>query len=293
MDIVNVAGNSWYIPGPTNLGVCVRDGRALLIDSGNDESAGRKVLQVLKEKGWTPEAIINTHSNADHIGGNAFIQKRTGCRIGSTRAEAALIEDPWLEPALLWGASAFGDISGKFLRAQPSKVTDVIPSSGTVLDTDLEAVPLPGHFLEMVGIRTPEGVFFIADSLFSASVLDKYGMVVCFDVAAQMRTMEYLEEVEAALFIPSHAEPCTKVGPLVKRNRDALELVRGRIVEICTAPASREDILADLAGLFNIALNPPQYILTHITVSAHLSCLADLGVLKPLFEKGRMLWTSR
>jgi hypothetical protein len=79
----------------------------------------------------------------------------------------------------------------------------------------------------------------------------------------------------------------------VKRNRDALELVRDRIVEVCTAPASREDILADLAGLFNVALNPPQYILTHITVSAHLSCLADLGVLKPLFEKGRMLWTSR
>ena len=290
MDMVNASGDSWYIPGPTNLGVYAGEDRAVLIDSGNDESAGRKILKALEGKGWTLDLIVNTHSNADHIGGNALIQKRTGCRVAATRAESAFIEEPWLEPALLWGARGFGAISGKFLRAQPSKVTDIIPSSGPVLDTGLEAVPLAGHFLDMVGLRTPDGVFFIADSLFPPAILDKYGMAVCFDVASQLKTLGYLEKAEAALFVPSHAEPRGDIGPLAKRNKDALEEVRDRILGICAAPSSREDLIAALAVHFDLSLNPAQYVLTHITVSAHLSHLADEGALEPLFEKGRMLW---
>ena len=290
MDMVNASGDSWYIPGPTNLGVYAGEGRAVLIDSGNDESAGRKILKALEGKGWNLDLIVNTHSNADHIGGNALIQKRTGCRVAATRAESVFIEEPWLEPALLWGAAGFGAISGKFLKAQPSMVTDIILSSGPVLDTGLEAVPLAGHFLDMVGLRTPDGVFFIADSLFPPAILDKYGMAVCFDVASQLKTLEYLEKAEAALFVPSHAEPRGDIGPLVKRNRDALDEVRDRILGTCSVPSAREDLIAVLAVHFDLSLNPAQYVLTHITVSAHLSHLADDGTLEPLFEKGRMLW---
>lgn len=292
MEIVQALGDTWYIPGPTNLGVYAREGRATLIDSGNDESAGRKVLKALGEKGWEPCLIVNTHSNADHVGGNAFIQKRTGCRIASTRAESVFIEEPRLEPAMLWGSAPFRAISGKFLQAQPSRVTEIITSSGAILETGLEAVPLPGHFLDMIGLRTPDGVFFVADSLFSSSILDKYGMVVCFDVSAQYRTLEYLDRAEAEIFIPCHAEICRDLSALVKRNREALDKARERVIKACSSPASREDVLANLAEFFGIELNPAQYVLTHITVSAHISSLADSGVLNPLFEKGRMLWLA-
>lgn len=290
MEMIQASGNTWYIPGPTNLGVFAGDEGAVLIDSGNDESAGRKVLNLLKEDDREISLIVNTHSNADHIGGNAFIQKRTGCRIAATRVEAALIEDPLLETSLLWGSYPFRDISGKFLQAQPSHVTDIIPSSGTILDTGLEAEPFPGHFLDMIGVRTPEGVFFIADSLFSPAILDKYGLVVCFDVAGQTSTLDHLEKAEAELFIPSHAEPTRDVAPLVRRNREALEQTRDLILESCAEPLSREDLLAVLVRRFGINLTPAQYILTHITVSAHISFLSDARLLMPVFEDGRMLW---
>ncbi len=290
MEIVHASGNTWYIPGPTNLGVFAPGRGAVLIDSGNDESMGRKILGALGEQGWELEMILNTHSNADHVGGNAFIQKRTGCPVAATRVEAALIEEPWLEPSLLWGASPFREIRGKFLQAQPSKVTDVIPSSGPILDTGLEAVPLPGHFLEMIGVRTPDGIFFIADSLFSSAILDKYGLVVCFDVAKQESTLEYLENAEAELFIPSHAEPAADIAPLIRRNRDSLLQTREMIISTCATPSSREDILAELVRHFGINLTPAQYVLTHITVSAHISFLADEGLLRAIFENGRMLW---
>lgn len=291
METVHACGNTWFIPGPTNLGVYAPGKDALLIDSGNDESAGRKVLKALQEQERGVSMIVNTHSNADHAGGNAFIQKRSGCRIAATRAEAAFIEDPRLESALLWGAAPFREISGKFLQAQPSHVTDVIPSAGPILDTGLEAVPLPGHFLDMIGVRTSDGIFFIADSLFSSAILDKYGLVVCFDVAGQERTLEYLEKAEAELFIPSHAEPAADIAPLVRRNRDSLLQTREIVLKTCAKPSSREDLLAELVRRFGINLTPAQYVLTHITVSAHIAFLADEKSLKPIFADGRMLWT--
>jgi len=292
MEMIRASGKTWYIPGHTNLGVFASESGTVLIDSGNDESAGRKILNLLKENDREISLIVNTHSNADHIGGNAFIQKRAECRIAATSIEAAFIEDPWLETSFLWGSYPFRDISGKFLQAQPSHVTDIIPSSGPILDTGLEAEPLPGHFLEMIGVRTPDGVFFIADSLFSSAILDKYGLVVCFDVAGQIRTLEYLEKAEAELFIPSHAEPARDIVPLVRRNMELLEQTRDIILEACAEPSSREDLLAVLARRFGINLTSAQYILTHITVSAHISFLADEKLLTPVFEEGRMLWAA-
>jgi len=99
-----VAGNTYMIPSPANIGVWVSGDRATLVDAGNDEDAGRQILRLLGEQGLTLELIVCTHSNADHVGGNAFLQKRTACRIAATAVEAAYIGNPWLEPSLLYGA---------------------------------------------------------------------------------------------------------------------------------------------------------------------------------------------
>ena len=65
--------HTWVLEGPTNIGFIVRNEEVILIDSGNDKEAGRRINKVLKEKNWTLKALINTHSNADHIGGETTI----------------------------------------------------------------------------------------------------------------------------------------------------------------------------------------------------------------------------
>ena len=85
-ELTQVAGNSYYIQSPAKIGlVRLNDTDVCLIDSGNDKEAGRKVRQILDANGWHLTAIYNTHSNADHIGGNQYLQNQTGCKVYAPR----------------------------------------------------------------------------------------------------------------------------------------------------------------------------------------------------------------
>ena len=80
-ELNQVSGNSYYIQSPAKIGlVRLNDTDVCLIDSGNDKEAGRKVRQLLDQNGWHLTAIYNTHSNADHIGGNLPISATSTCK---------------------------------------------------------------------------------------------------------------------------------------------------------------------------------------------------------------------
>jgi glyoxylase-like metal-dependent hydrolase (beta-lactamase superfamily II) len=285
-----LGAHSWLLPTGVNVGLWEGDDGAVLIDSGGDKEAGRQIRQVLEQHGWGLRLIVNTHSNADHIGGNAYLQKQTGCRIAATRLETAFISDPVLEPSFLWGSAPFRELRGKFLQAAPSIVDLALPDSGSVPGTELQIVPLPGHFLQMIGVLTPDSVLFAGDSLFGEEILAKHPVFFLYDVAAHLSTLEKLEGLQAQWIVPSHGRPVREVGPLVAANRAALERTAGVVSSFCARPAGFEEILAELCRAFAIELNPSQYVLVGGTLRAYLSWLADRGTLRPSFEDGRMLW---
>ncbi|MFW6138295.1 MAG: MBL fold metallo-hydrolase [Spirochaetota bacterium] len=288
--LVHVKGNTWYIPSASNTGVYVKNGRVVLVDSGNNDDAGRKILKAVEEKGWELSVIVNTHSNADHIGGNALLQKRTGCRIAATQMESAFIRDPVLAPAFLYGARPFDRLRNKFLEAKPSTVTDVIPSCGKILESGLEAVPLPGHYFDMIGVKTPDGVFFTADSFFPRQVIDKYHIFFLYNVADFLATLEKLKNHSAGVFIPGHGEPSPHISFLLEVNRAKVHEISNTIMSFLARPLTEEEIFARVCTRYNIQLNSNQFVLVSSTVKSFLSYLNDQKAIVPLFRKGKMLW---
>jgi glyoxylase-like metal-dependent hydrolase (beta-lactamase superfamily II) len=290
MELKQITEKTFYIPGLINIGLYLEGDQVILIDSGNDEWSGRKIYRILEKQGWHLRTIINTHSNADHIGGNNYLQKKTHCDIAATSIESTFIEHPDLEPFLLWGAYPFKSLRNKFLQAQPSRVTCIIKDDGPITGTHLTAFPLPGHFLQMIGIKTPDEVYFLADSLFSPEIFDKYILTVCADVEAMLKTYLILEKIEGKFFIPSHAKLTDNIKGLIKINKEHLLKTSARVSSLCDKPISREDILAAIARNHNIELSSSQFVLTLITISAHLSYLFDQKIIHPIFKKGKMLW---
>ena len=52
----------------------------------------------------------------------------------------------------------FKELRSKFLLAKESEVTDC---SSPDFPSELELIPLPGLFFDMVGVRTPDTQFFL------------------------------------------------------------------------------------------------------------------------------------
>ena len=206
-ELINIIGDTWYIRSPANIGLFkIAHDEVVLIDSGNDKDAAKKILSVIQSNNWKLKMIINTHSNADHIGGNAYLKEKTNCEIAATRLESAFISDPMLEPSFLFGAYPNSKLRNKFLEAKPSSVTNIVSydvNHGEISETKLQAIPLPGHFMDMIGVMTPDNVFFAADSLFSEDIINKYHVTFIFNVKSFLQTLDKLEQIKADFFVPS------------------------------------------------------------------------------------------
>ena len=127
-ELMQVAGNSYYLQSPAKIGLYkLSDTDVCLFDSGNDKAAGRKIRQLLDANGWHLRAIYNTHSHADHTGGNQYLQNQTGCRIYAPGIECDFTCHPVLEPAFLYGGYPCKDLRHKFLMAQESRAEPLTP----------------------------------------------------------------------------------------------------------------------------------------------------------------------
>ena len=287
-ELIPVAPHTYYIQSPAKIGVVeTSDGHVVLIDSGNDKEAGRKVRQHLDRQGWTLDAIYNTHSNADHIGGNAYLAKQTGCALYAPGIEAAFTQHPILEPALLYGGYPMKALRHKFLLAQESDAQPLTPEH---LPAGFELIPLPGHFFDMIGLRTPDDVVFLADCLSSQATLDKYQISYVYDVAAYLDTLERVKEMHAVLFVPAHADATEDIAPLAQYNIDKVNEIAGHILDFCAAPHTFEEVLQHLFTSYDLAMTFEQYALVGSTVRNYLSWLLDSEKLSANFADNRLLW---
>lgn len=287
-ELIQVAPHTYYIQSPAKIGVVeTSDGHVVLIDSGNDKEAGRKVRQHLDRQGWTLDAIYNTHSNADHIGGNAYLAKQTGGALYAPGIEAAFTQHPILEPALLYGGYPMKALRHKFLLAQESDAQPLTPEH---LPAGFELIPLPGHFFDMIGLRTPDDVVFLADCLSSQATLDKYQISYVYDVAAYLDTLERVKEMHAALFVPAHADATEDIAPLAQYNIDKVNEIASHILDFCAAPHTFEEVLQHLFTSYDLAMTFEQYALVGSTVRNYLSWLLDSERLSATFTDNRLLW---
>ena len=287
MELIQVGEKTYYIKNPTNIGIYkIDEENIFLIDTGNDKEAGRKILKIINEQGWNIQGIINTHSNADHIGGNKFIQDRTNCNIYSYNIEKSFTEYPILESSFLYGGYPFKELRNKFLLAKNSTVINIDDN----LPDGLEYFPLKGHFFDMIGIKTSDNILFLADSLFSEETITKYHLFFIYDVKEFLNTLEKLKDMKAKLFIPSHCEATTNIDLLIEINRNKVNEIAETIYSLCKVEMTFEEILKCIFDRYSLTMNMNQYVLVGSTIKSYLSYLHDENKISYEFKDNKMIW---
>ena len=287
-ELVQLTENCYYIQSPAKIGlVRLNETDVCLIDSGNDKDAGRKIRQILDANRWHLTAIYNTHSNADHIGGNRYLQNQTKCRIFAPGIDCAFTRHPLLEPSFLYGGFPVRELRHKFLMAQPSDAEYLTDEN---LPDGFQSIPLPGHFFDMVGYRSPDGVVYLADCLSSLETIEKYRVGYIFDVEAYLNTLEKVKTMEAAYFVPAHAEATENIAPLAQANIDCVLQIAEDIVRLCAEPRSFEELLQKLFTEYGLMMNFEQYALIGNALKSYLTWLKESGRVTASFAENRLLW---
>ena len=287
--LVELADGIYLLPGRVNIGLIVVEERCYMIDTGLDKDQARRALNAFRSAGLSPSVVVNTHSHADHIGGNAFVQKREGVLILAPRAELPFVTHPWLEPALLYGGSYPRDLSSKFFVAKASRAEAL---EGRELP--FEIIDLRGHSPGMVGLKAG-GVFFTADAYFGAEVLARHVLPYTYDPGEALKSLKrVLDEEGAEVFVPSHGQPTQDPTSEVEANVKAIEAAREALLKALRASEQGtsmcELVRAVLGGLGVRPRSPGLFWLYSSCLRGYLAWLEREGLIEPVLRGAELRW---
>jgi glyoxylase-like metal-dependent hydrolase (beta-lactamase superfamily II) len=133
-------------------------GECVVVDPGAHPA---KILQVLKEKNYSPRYIINTHGHIDHTGANASILEATSAKLLIHHEDVPLLQDPNLNLSALFGIDKTSPPPDQFL----SDGDEILCG-----ELEFEVLHTPGHTPGGICLFDKGGVLLSGDSLFLSSI---------------------------------------------------------------------------------------------------------------------------
>lgn len=281
MDLIHISGNSYYFNTPVSIGAIIEDNSAILIDTGIDENAIRKALNMLKDKNIKLRYVINTHSHSDHIGGNSFLEARTNTTFYASETEGAFIRNPELLSNFLYGATPVNELKSKFYYSGKTKNVRNIDE----IKEKFRIVELPGHTFQMIGIITEDNVFFVADSIFSKQILEKHSLIFHIDTARFLSTLEFILQQNADFHLLSHGGLLKHVDAEFEENKKQIDILLSIIED--HKPDTLESLVSRIMSENNIS-TIDQYFLNRVPVMAAIKHLKDLNRISMVIEEGKL-----
>ncbi|PNY80738.1 MBL fold metallo-hydrolase [Deinococcus koreensis] len=293
--LIPLAPGVFYLAGAVNSFV-VGDGRggALLVDTGLDEAHARRLLRALDAAGLTPTGILNTHSHADHHGGNASILKKfPELKVFAPPLEDAVITHPILEPITLFGARPPRELQTRFLLAPPSPAR-LAPEPGLcrIGGATVELIEVAGHASMMYAVRVGD-VLYAADALFGPEALEKHPLTFCADSRLQKEAAAHLGTLEGVrVTLPGHGEPTDDLAGLVAANLAVYErTTQAVLTAVQVGAATVDELLSRVCAALGVTMTTPgAVVLNRAVVSAHLTELLEAGRVEMTVQDNRLIF---
>jgi len=298
MDLVQLTDNAYHLRAGSNAGLLVSGKRALLVDSGLDRDTARRILKHVAALQVKLAVIVITHAHADHFGGAGELKRRTGAPVLAPAFEAAVIENPLLEPVYLFaGAQPPRELEGKFILAQPCPMDGLLkPGRQEITGFEVEVIPAPGHAHNQMMIGAPqEGVCFAADAFFPPEVLDKYGIPFYVDIDQTLATLAALPALPYRVFAQGHGDAYDRdsLEQVLDYNIARVETIRDLAGAALATPADDSQVLQHVADALGLRIEQPAiYYLTRTTIHACLNSLRRAGLAELSLVENRLVWQT-
>lgn len=285
--LIHCTGNTYYLRCFSNIGVYdLGNDEVVLIDSGDHKKSVHDLDVALVQRGWKVKMIINTHSHIDHIAGNRYFKEKYGCEIYASETERALAQEPNIE-----GTFYFNSIP---IRRMPNgsltdKGVEVKLLTKSVLPQGFETIELPGHNFNMIGIKTPDDVWFVADSIIANRTFDSYKIPFFLDINKSIETAKKLPQLKGKMFVPSHMPASEDITETALYNAKRLEKLKEYFLSICNEK-SLEEILQKADEDMDLDFNADKYAKVSLIVKSFLQALIDDKKITAEIEHHRLVY---
>lgn len=206
MSWINIKQGCYYYHATVNIGYVTNGSdTGIIIDTGLEPQAIKKVIKVIERENLPITHCFITHAHADHFGGAAYLKNQKNVTIYAPPFEAAIMENPLLEPLYLYhGAKPPKELRNKFVEGAPIKV-DVLLSEGTfeIGGISIQCISLPGHSYEQMGFII-NGILFAADSYFGKETLVKHKIPYIIDANQTIQTLKKILSLPICGALPGH-----------------------------------------------------------------------------------------
>ena len=293
-DPIQLSKKVFYLPGGVNSVILVgEDEQAVLVDTGGDKDAGRRIRKACDALEVTPVAIVNTHSHADHYGGNDYLVRNLDLPVYAPPFEASIMQSPYLEPVYLFGgAKPPKELTSKWLLAKPSPVHHLLePGTLELAGLTLEIIESSGHAHTHYAVKV-DNVLFAADAVFGESALEKYPLPFGQDIGGQIASAKKMGTQEVRVILPGHGEPTEEVGELVQKNVEVFQRAADVIEEVCTGVDTATVLKRTCQKLHITMTDLPRYYLNLCTVMAYLTYLREAERVELLLQDNAPIWTK-
>lgn len=286
--LVSCAENTYYLKSFANVGVYdLGDGNAVLIDSGDHKKSVHDLNKELERLNLCVKTIVNTHSHIDHITGNKFFKEKYNCDIYASSIEQFLTSEPNIEGTFYF--------SGIPIRRLPDgrlsdKGTSVKLLENGSLPHGFETVSLPGHNFNMIGVKTPDDVWFLGDAVLAKETFEFYKIPFFLDINKSIETAKAVKNLKGKLFVPAHAAPCEDISDLADYNAEKLRQMKNYFFEICNG-RSLEEIIEKADCDLSLNLNPDKYAKVSLVVRGFMQALLEDKKITAEIARSRLVYT--
>ena len=267
--------------GALNTVFTVKNDIATLFDTCLNKDNARKLSRAVN---FNVGRIINTHSHADHIGGNSFFENKFNCKSFINKREISFCYFPELEPALLYGGCHFSASKSRFLCATGFNSIDTLEN----IETDIEIVELFGHSPGHTGFLI-NNVLYAGDALFSKEVIDKHKILYLYDVENFVYSLKKIKSLNFEYIVFCHKGIIKKdeAIELISENIAHTEKVCEEILHILKfSTMNSEEISSKLMQNLNIPFETEYFLLVSSTIKGYLSYLEKNEKIAHLIDKG-------
>lgn len=290
MKLKQAKGNTWYLEDWQLIPLYKLDQhRCILLDTGLYEQR-QEIEDTLLGAGLTPVGIIGTHSHNDHSSNHHYFQQKYRIPVALSMGEAAVCCSKETLKAHFFMNSISEFMSNERVSHMLVRADRIIwpeDQEFELCGVNFGILHTPGHSVDHIAIRTPDGVLYLGDALLTGAELRaaRFPYHFCFEAAVQ--TLERLSAQRADLFLAAHKGIYGDLGDLPEQN---IRLINSRaegILKLLDKPLSFSELSMRVCAIFRLRSSARGAVaLYERNIHSYLEYLKDMGRVETLTRDG-------